>query len=236
MSGRTGAAGAPVITIDGPSGTGKGTLRTRLASRLGFHMLDSGALYRALACRVLDTGTDPGDATAVARLAGALPIAFEPAADETGVAILLDGVDVTGRVREETVGSLASLVAQIPEVRAALLELQRDCRRPPGLVADGRDMGTVVFPEADFKLYLTASPETRAQRRHNQLKAKGIGGSLSQLFADIQARDQRDSARTAAPMRPAHDAIVMDTSELTIDEVTARVEALLAERGLVRSP
>lgn len=198
-------------------------------------MLDSGALYRALACRVLDLGVDPADEARIAALAVELPIAFEVAEDDMGVAVRLAGRDVSERIREEEVGSVASLVAQVPAVRAALLERQRACRRAPGLVADGRDMGTVVFPDADFKLYLTASAERRAERRHNQLKQKGIGGSLSQLFADIKARDERDTARSAAPMRPAHDAIVLDTSELAIDEVTARVLALVAERGIGRS-
>lgn len=219
----------PVITVDGPSGTGKGTLCQRLAARLGWHLLDSGVLYRLVGLLAQARGVAWDDEAALAALAAALPVRFE--AGDTP-RILLDGVDVSDRVRTEATGEAASRVATCPGVRAALLQRQRELRRPPGLVADGRDMGTVVFPDAQLKVYLTASPEVRAERRYKQLRGKGIGGSLATLLEDIRARDERDAQRAIAPLVPAPDAEILDTSHLGIDEVLTRVMQLVHARGL----
>lgn len=222
----------PVVTIDGPSGTGKGTLRTRLASRLGFHMLDSGALYRALALWVDASGQVAPSAGALGDLARRLPIRFLLDGSELGLLIELDGKPVTDALRAEAVGAQASRLAALPEVRAGLLNLQRDFRQWPGLVADGRDMGTVVFPDAGCKIFLTASADVRAKRRAKQLNAQGVSVSLAQLVSDIASRDARDTERAVAPLRPAADALILDTSGLDIDAVEAEARAYIARRGM----
>ena len=225
------SAAVPVIAVDGPSGTGKGTLSLRIAQALGWHFLDSGALYRVLAHHAMLSGVDLVDEAGVARLASALPVAF--AAGEGEPRVLLDGRDVTAAIRTEEGGAAASVVAALPAVRTALLERQRAFREQPGLVADGRDMGTVVFPDAAFKLFLTASPEARAERRYKQLKGKGIDVNLGALLEDIRRRDQRDEQREVAPLQPAPDAEILDTTTLGIPEVEARVRQLLRQRGIV---
>jgi len=211
----------PVITIDGPSGSGKGTIARLLAQELGFHFLDSGALYRllALAAQRRDVALD--DEAALVRLAAGLDIRFP--ADADGDTVLLDGEDVSGDIRTEAVGAGASRVAALPVVREALLARQRAFRQAPGLVADGRDMGTVVFPDAGAKIFLTASPEERARRRCNQLKEKGFEADYEAVLADIRARDERDRNRSVAPLKPAPDAVVVDATELDIDTTLGRV-------------
>ncbi|MDJ0955646.1 MAG: (d)CMP kinase [Arenicellales bacterium] len=212
----------PVLTLDGPSGSGKGTVGQFCAQRLGWHYLDSGALYRALAYTVDRSGIDIDDLEAVLCVAKKMQFECRPSPPEPAE-IVVNGDNVGNEVRNEGVGETASLLAQKPEVRAVLLDLQREARRPPGLVADGRDMGTVVFPEADLKIFLTASVEERAQRRYNQLKLKGFNGSLADLFQAIQERDARDVERTTSPLVAAEDAVTIDSTNLTIDEVVTRV-------------
>lgn len=207
----------PVVTIDGPSGTGKGTIATLLARRLGWHCLDSGAIYRVLGLCAGRAGVDLDDETGVCPLAETLPLAFEDGR------VLLAGEDVGDAIRTETAGSAASRVAVHPRVRAALLEWQRRQARPPGLVADGRDMGTVVFPRAPLKVFLDASPEERAARRYKQLNEKGLDANLAGLVEEIRARDARDRSRAVAPLRPAEDALVLDSTQLAIAEVEHRV-------------
>jgi cytidylate kinase len=219
----------PVLALDGPSGSGKGTIARRVAARLGWHLLDSGALYRLTGLAAERAGLDMDDEPAVAELARTLEVRFASDADGNEQ-IWLDGEDVTARLRTEETGRLASKVAAIPAVREALLDLQRGFRRSPGLVADGRDMGTHVFPDAQAKVFLTATPEERARRRYKQLKDKGIGVNLAALSQDIAERDRRDSERTIAPLRPADDAHVLDSSDLSIDEVTQAVLEWVAER------
>ena len=221
----------PVVTIDGPSGTGKGTLGLALARALGWGFLDSGALYRLVGLFALKQGVALDDAVALQALAASLPVEFRP--DATGTAILLAGEVVTDAIRTEIIGDAASRVAAWPEVRAALLDRQRALRRAPGLIADGRDMGTVVFPDAPLKIFLTASPEARAERRYNQLKGKGNDVSLPALLEDIRARDERDAGRAIAPLVPATDAEILDTTQLGIDDVTNRVRQLIRMRRLV---
>ena len=221
---------APVITIDGPSGTGKGTLGLALAQRLGWHFLDSGALYRLVGYLALARHIALDAETPLQALAAHLPIEFRPAA--SGTVLLLDGEDVTDAIRTEVIGDAASRVAALPAVRAALLERQRAMRRLPGLIADGRDMGTVVFPDAPLKIFLTASPEARAERRYKQLKGKGNDVSFPALLEDIRARDERDARRATAPLVPAPDAEILDTTQLGIDDVTRRVHQLLSAHGL----
>lgn len=227
----SGAAGVPVVTIDGPSGTGKGTLARRLKAWLGWHLLDSGALYRLVALSALESATDLDDEPALAAIAGGLPVTFAEGTDETRV--LLAGREVTDAIRSEACGIAASRVAAWPAVRAALLERQRAFRAPPGLVADGRDMGTVVFPAADLKIYLTASAEERARRRHNQLKEKGLSVNLPQLLEDIVERDRRDEQRAVAPLKPAPDAVILDSTHTDIRGVEEEARRLVRERGLV---
>ncbi len=226
-------AGAPVIAVDGPSGTGKGTLCQRLAERLGGPLLDSGAIYRVRAHAALVRGLDLDDVAALAAAARTLGLDFHSGGAD-GISVMLDGEDVTRAIRTEAAGNAASVVAAIPAVRAALLERQRACRRAPGLVADGRDMGTVVFPDAQLKVFLTASAEERARRRYNQLKGKGTGVSLPALFKDITERDERDRARSVSPLVPAPDARVLDTTQMGIDAVFDMVMGMVRERGLSR--
>lgn len=206
-----------VITIDGPSGAGKGTLSQLLAKHLGFHLLDSGALYRLVALATVQAGIDINSATAVAALAENLDVKFDTTGDATR--ILLAGRDVTREIRAEVVSMNASVVAAYPGVRAALLARQRAFRQPPGLVADGRDMGTNVFTDADKKIFLTASAEARAERRYRQLAVKGETVDMPALVKDIQARDERDSTRTISPLKPAADAYVIDSTDMTIEDV-----------------
>ena len=212
----------PVLALDGPSGSGKGTIARRAAAALGWHLLDSGALYRLVGLAADRKGMDLADEEAVAALASGLAVKFG-ADDEGNERIWLDGEDVTADVRTEETGRLASTVAALPAVRAALMDLQKSFRQAPGLVADGRDMGTQVFPDAAAKVFLTATPEERARRRYKQLKDKGIGVSLTALSRDIADRDRRDSERAVAPLRPADDAYVLDSSNKTIEEVTQEV-------------
>lgn len=219
----------PVITVDGPSGTGKGTVSAWLASRLGWHFLDSGALYRLVGLMARRAGVDLADERVVAGLARELPVSFDVAGGEFRP--LLGGRDVGVELRTEAAGADASVVAAQPDVRAALLQRQRDFRQRPGLVADGRDMGTVVFPDAGLKIFLTASADERARRRHKQLSSKGNDVKFSVLLEDILRRDQRDSQRAASPLVPAPDAVILDTTELGITDVEARVCGLLRERG-----
>jgi 3-phosphoshikimate 1-carboxyvinyltransferase len=219
-----------VVTIDGPSGSGKGTISRRLAARLGWHYLDSGALYRLTALAALGRGIDLEDSSAVTALALRLDVRFAPAAEAER--IYLDDVEVAGELRTERVGEAASRVAALPAVREALLGRQRDFARAPGLIADGRDMGTVVFPGAQLKVFLTASAEERAMRRHKQLKEKGIDVSLPDLSWDIAQRDARDATREVAPLRPADDAHVIDSTGLTPEEVIGRILPLLATAGI----
>jgi cytidylate kinase len=207
----------PVITIDGPSGSGKGTISQYLAEELGWHHLDSGALYRLLAFAAMRESVALDDAAALAALASRLQARYR-LPTRANPEIRLDGENVGEALRSEACGNAASQAAALPEVREALLQWQRHYRQPPGLVADGRDMGTVVFPDADLKLYLVARPGVRALRRYNQLKEKGILMDLEELVAAVETRDRRDSARQASPLRPAEDALVVDNSDLDESE------------------
>lgn len=220
----------PVITIDGPSGTGKGTISARLAARLGWHLLDSGALYRLTALAAERAGIDFSDDAALGRIATEMEVDFVQGNGGIPIRAILGSEDVSVLIREEHISRRASEVAACPEVRTALLVRQRACRRTPGLIADGRDMGTVVFPDAPLKLFLTASPEERARRRYKQLKQKGIGVNLRQLSADIAERDARDSQRKISPLKPAPDAVVIDTTDLDIETVMTAVMAQVLER------
>ncbi|KPK40871.1 MAG: cytidylate kinase [Gammaproteobacteria bacterium SG8_47] len=221
---------APVITIDGPSGSGKGTISRQLAQELSWHFLDSGALYRLVALAAEHHGIALGNEEALVTLAAHLDVEFEVAEGQGEPRIVLEGEEVSKALRSETCGNNASRVAVLTGVRQALLERQRAFRQEPGLVADGRDMGSVVFPDADLKIFLTASAEQRAQRRYKQLKDKGMDVNLTRLLAEIAERDDRDSQRAVAPMKPAADAFVIDTSTLTVEEVMERVRALCRGR------
>ena len=207
----------PVITIDGPTASGKGTVAHRVAQALGWGVLDSGALYRLTALSVLQRGGDAADPQAVARIAESLEVVFH------AKGILLEGREVSELIRQEEVGNLASRLAPNPALRAALLERQRAFRRPPGLVADGRDMGTIVFQDADLKIFLVADVRARAQRRCKQLIEKGISANLEDLLADMRERDARDIERAVAPLLPAQDAHVVDSSTLTIEQTVQSI-------------
>ncbi|HKJ71132.1 MAG TPA: (d)CMP kinase [Gammaproteobacteria bacterium] len=213
---------APVVTIDGPSGTGKGTVATLLARELGWHYLDSGALYRAVgwAARRRGVPLEAARARELGELARTLAIRFEPTA-EGPVRALVDGEEVTAELRSGETSEAASVVASMQPVRDGLFELQRSFRQEPGLVADGRDMGTVVFPDAPAKVFLTATPEERAKRRYDQLRGQGVDVTLGRIQAELRQRDERDTQRTAAPLRPSDGAYVVDTTDISIEEVLA---------------
>lgn len=220
---------APVLTIDGPSGSGKGTISRLVARRLGWHYLDSGALYRAVGVAAGWGDIDLADPAALVRCTFDTEVSFREEGEDLHV--LVNGSDATLELRTETAGAAASAIAAIPEVRAALKDRQRAFRQPPGLVADGRDMGTVIFPDAPYKVFLTAGAEERAERRYNQLKDKGVSVTLAGLLREILARDARDASRAVAPLRPADDAVRIDTTGIGIDEVVERVLALLPATG-----
>jgi CMP/dCMP kinase len=214
----------PVIAIDGPSASGKGTIAKRVAEALGFHYLESGALYRLVG--LLALRQDLKDEAAIAQAAQAMDVVFQ------GDEILLEDEDVSAHIRHEAVGNRASEVARMPAVRQALLARQRAFREPPGLVADGRDMATVVFPDAALKIFLTASPEVRAERRYKQLIEKGISANLRALSRDLAERDRRDANRPVAPLVPAPDSLVLDSTALSIEAVASRILEICRERNL----
>lgn len=209
----------PVITIDGPTASGKGTVASRVAETLGFAFLDSGALYRLTALSALEAGVDLTDEPAVAKLAAGLQVVFQ------GERILLAGREVSDAIRAEQVGVAASKIATLPAVRSALVDLQHSFRKAPGLVADGRDMGTVIFPDAGLKVFLTASVEARADRRYKQLIGKGFSANMADLLQDLRERDARDTQRAVAPLKPAEGAHLLETSDMSIDQAVAQVLA-----------
>jgi len=226
-------AGPPVIAIDGPSGSGKGTVAAAIARRLGYHLLDSGALYRLVGLAAVRRGLSLQDESALVPVASELAVEFRPSSQvDRTLDVWLDGEDVTDELRLETTGEYASQVARWPGVRAALMKRQRAMCQPPGLVADGRDMGTVVFPQARLKVFLTASAEERAQRRYNQLIHKGQSVNLRALLTEIRARDERDIHRPVAPLKPAEDALVLDTTAMGIDEVERTILDHVRKAGL----
>lgn len=217
----------PVLTVDGPSGSGKGTISRFVAERLGWHLLDSGALYRAVGYAASMAGLDLSDAEAMTRCAETTKITFRDPKDGGETRVYVNSHDSTDELRTETVGAVASAIAAIPSVRAALVDKQHSFRRAPGLVADGRDMGTVIFPDAQTKVFLTASAEERAKRRYKQLKDKGLAVTLTSLLREIEARDARDAARPVAPLKPAHDAVLIDSTGMPVDVVVEKVLNLL---------
>lgn len=215
-----------IVTVDGPSGVGKGTLAQLLCDYTGFHFLDSGAIYRTLAYGVIAKNIDVANMPELVNLAESLPVVFESGR------VLFDGEDITTAIRNEEVAAMASKVAAIPEVRAALLQRQKDFAQAPGLVADGRDMGTIVFPQAHAKLFLKASAKVRAERRVNQLKNQGVTVNIAQITRDIMERDERDQNRSVSPLVPAQDAFIIDTSDLNIDQVFEKAKEFLQKRGI----
>lgn len=217
---------APILTLDGPSGSGKGTIGQICALRFGWHYLDSGAIYRGLAWLANDQKVQPDDVDGLVALADSMNLICHIREDDVAQ-IEINETIVTDELRTEETGEIASQIAPLKPVRAALLNMQRRCQKEPGLVADGRDMGTVVFPNAKFKVFLTASAEIRAERRFKQLKSKGFDVNLARLLESIQARDVRDSSRAESPLKPADDAVVLDTSDLSIDEVVSRIVDLV---------
>jgi cytidylate kinase len=223
---------APIVAIDGPSGSGKGTIAGLLAQKLGWNLLDSGALYRLLAFAARNHGVDLTNEEAMKVLAAHLDVQFLAGAQGQAQRIILEGEEVTEAIRNEGIGAGASQVASLPAVREALLQRQRAFQEMPGLVADGRDMGTVVFPDAPLKVFLTASAEERARRRYLQLKAKGDDVNLASLLEEIRARDERDTQRAVAPLKPAADAIQLDSTELSIEQVMERILSEIANRDL----
>jgi cytidylate kinase len=218
----------PVITIDGPSGAGKGTVSTLLAKKLGWHFLDSGAIYRVLAVASIHHQIPAEDETGLLPLASGLDVNFETTGN--GVRVILEGEDVSDTIRTEEVAVTASKIASLPSIREALLRRQRGFKESPGLVADGRDMGTVVFPEAQVKIFLTASAEERADRRFNQLKDMGQDVNMLRLLQSIKARDERDANRTVAPLVPAKDALVLDSTDLNVEQVLEKIEMFIEEK------
>lgn len=219
-----------ILTIDGPSGVGKGTVARVMAQKLGWHLLDSGAIYRAFALAVESKGADIADENTLEAIAQTLDLEFKTEQGSELVSVFLEGKAVSKILRTEQTGEMASKIASIGVVRAALLKRQKDFAQAPGLVADGRDMGTVVFSDAPFKVFLTASAPARAERRLKQLQGQGSVGIISQILAEVVARDERDCARKNAPLKPADDALIIDTTELSIDEVLAQVSKLVTKK------
>jgi cytidylate kinase len=223
----TPANAVPVLTIDGPSGSGKGTISRLVAEHLGWRLLDSGALYRAVGYAAGAAGLDLSDIEAVTRCAQTTKIQFRAAPDGQDTRVIVNGHDATDELRTETAGAAASAIASVPSVREALVAMQLGFRKAPGLVADGRDMGTVIFPDAPFKVFLTASAAERAKRRYKQLKEKGLSVTLASLQREIEARDTRDASRAVAPLKPAEDAVLVDSTGLSIGDVVAKVLAVV---------
>lgn len=223
----TPATPVPVLTIDGPSGSGKGTISRLVSEHLGWRLLDSGALYRAVGYAAGAAGLDLSDVEAVTRCAQTTRIQFRAAPDGQDTRVIVNGHDATDELRTETAGAAASAIASVPSVREALVAMQLGFRKAPGLVADGRDMGTVIFPDAPFKVFLTASAAERAKRRYKQLKEKGLSVTLASLQREIEARDTRDASRAVAPLKPAEDAVLVDSTGLSIGDVVAKVLAVV---------
>ena len=217
----------PVLTIDGPSGAGKGTVSRLIAKKLGWNYLDSGSIYRSLAIALLESNTDTSDVEEILSVARTMDLSFE-CNDE--LSVKLNGVDITFKLGIESTGNVASIIAAIPEVRQILFQKQKDFKKPPGLVADGRDMGTVVFPEAEIKVFLTASAAERASRRYKQLMGKGIDVNIEQITREIEERDCRDKARKTAPLAQAEDALFIDSSSMTIQNVIDQVLSLIPQQ------
>jgi len=217
----------PVLTFDGPSGVGKGTVASIVAQKLNWHQLDSGAIYRAFALAATDCGLEIDNLDALLELASKLNLEFKSNSDHTPLSVFLDKVDVTTELRTEKTATIASKYAQLAPLRKVLLVKQRQFQKPPGLVADGRDMGTVVFPDAPFKVFLTADPEERARRRLKQLQVSGNTGNISHTLNKVRKRDERDKNRVHSPLKPAKDALIIDTTNLTIDEVISKVMAII---------